>query len=108
MKHWLHPQAYQPATCLLRNTTGSICSVACGWLVPFLTVCELGMLVTGVLVFAAVGLETGADGGLRPAALAKKALEVSHEGSYKKTQNIKKCLWFFHSFAHHQTSMVQK
>lgn len=47
----------------------------------FLAVCDVGPLVTGVLFFTVAGLETGAVGGLRPAALAKKALDVSHVGS---------------------------
>ena len=42
------------------------------------------MVVTGVLFFTVVELVVGADGGLRPAALAKKALEVSHVGSWEK------------------------
>lgn len=88
---WTMSQSYQPATCLLRNTTGSICSAGGGWLGPFFTVCVLWPLGIGVLFFTVVELEAGAVGGLRPAALAKKALDVSHDGSCEKENKIDCC-----------------
>ena len=45
-------------------------------------------MVMGVVFFTVVEVEAGVDAGVRPAALAKNALDVSHVGSYEKENTI--------------------
>ena len=82
------PQFNQPATCLLRKTTGSICSAAGCWVEMFFVFCELWLIVDGALFFTVAVLVEGGGIGLRPAALAKNALFVSHVGSWEKRMTI--------------------
>lgn len=82
------PQLNQPATCLLRKTTGSICSAAGCWVEMFFVFCELWLIVDGALFFTVAVLVEGGGIGLRPAALAKNALFVSHVGSWEKRMAV--------------------
>lgn len=51
--------------------------------ISFLAGCELSLVVTGVLFFTVAWLVVGTEELFRPAALAKKALDVSQTGSFE-------------------------
>lgn len=51
--------------------------------ISFLAGCELSLVVTGVIFFTVAWLVVGTEELFRPAALAKKALDVSQTGSFE-------------------------